>query len=236
MRIFLIMATVSCIVIIFLISIILPTFSASFYMNEYEKYDLSGTIGVSSQDLYAVTKNLQRYMMGTDKYLDVEVSVNGVVRPFFNEKEIFHMEDVKGLFNVGFMILWVFAFIFILAVAVIIKNKYIYEAARHMTIGVSVFLGAFGVLAAVVAVNFDRAFVVFHEIFFTNDLWLLDPETDLLINILPLEFFIDIAVFIGVVLLTLILIAMIAATIIRLFLDVPETRARPRRKRKAKTA
>jgi uncharacterized membrane protein len=34
-------------------------------------------------------------------------------------------------------------------------------------------------------------------IFFDNDLWILNPATDLLVNIVPQPFFIDIAIFIG---------------------------------------
>ena len=38
----------------------------------------------------------------------------------------------------------------------------------------------------------------FHKIFFDNDLWILDPATDLLINIVPEPFFMDTAARIGV--------------------------------------
>ena len=34
---------------------------------------------------------------------------------------------------------------------------------------------------------------MFHHIFFDNDLWILDPSTDLLINIVPEPFFMDTA-------------------------------------------
>ena len=36
----------------------------------------------------------------------------------------------------------------------------------------------------------------FHQIFFDNDLWILDPATDLLINIVPEPFFMDTALYI----------------------------------------
>ena len=51
-------------------------------------------------------------------------------------------------------------------------------------------LGAF---AAWAAVDFSSAFTFFHEVLFTNDLWLLDAQTDLLVRLLPEQFFIDIA-------------------------------------------
>ncbi len=38
-------------------------------------------------------------------------------------------------------------------------------------------------------INFDRSFVVFHELFFDNDLWIFDPRTDPIINYLPESLF-----------------------------------------------
>ena len=46
-------------------------------------------------------------------------------------------------------------------------------------------------------VDFNTAFTVFHEIFFTNDLWLFDPAEDYMIRMLPEGFFYDMALRIG---------------------------------------
>ena len=35
------------------------------------------------------------------------------------------------------------------------------------------------------AQGFEPLFVRFHELFFTNDLWLMNPETDILIRMMP---------------------------------------------------
>ena len=45
------------------------------------------------------------------------------------------------------------------------------------------------VVGAAIAINFDKAFVLFHEIFFRNDFWLFDPATDPIILLLPDTFF-----------------------------------------------
>ncbi len=37
--------------------------------------------------------------------------------------------------------------------------------------------------------DFDALFIRFHQLVFTNDLWLLDPATDALIRMLPEPFF-----------------------------------------------
>lgn len=44
-------------------------------------------------------------------------------------------------------------------------------------------------LGAVFVIDFDRAFVVFHEIAFGNDLWIFDPRVDPIINYLPQSLF-----------------------------------------------
>jgi len=184
--------SVSLIVILFCASVVAPTFSVSYYMNEYKKYDLSEKLRVSWPDIEAATKNLQRYMAGFDRELDVEVRVAGVMRPFYNAREIFHMRDVKGLFDAGFTVLWVASGVFVASLAYIVVKKYYRTAAKAVIWGAAVLTGTFGALAAVIALNFDRAFVIFHEIFFDNDMWLLDPDTDFLINLMPDVFFNDI--------------------------------------------
>ena len=60
----------------------------------------------------------------------------------------------------------------------------------------------FAILAALAAVDFDRAFVVFHTLFFPGkDNWIFDPAQDAIINILPQVFFQNCAILIVAVLL-----------------------------------
>ena len=49
-----------------------------------------------------------------------------------------------------------------------------------------------------VVLDFNRAFVYFHELFFTNDLWILDPKTDWMIRLLPENFFSGIVLRVGI--------------------------------------
>jgi len=61
---------------------------------------------------------------------------------------------------------------------------------------------AIGVVAALAAADFDRAFTVFHTIFFpgkTN--WLFDPAADPIILLMPQEFFRNCAILIGLLVL-----------------------------------
>ena len=46
------------------------------------------------------------------------------------------------------------------------------------------FLAAFGAL-----LDWDALFTAFHKLFFRNDYWLFDPDTDPVINLLPDSYF-----------------------------------------------
>lgn len=48
-------------------------------------------------------------------------------------------------------------------------------------------------LGAAMAINWDRAFVIFHKIAFDNDYWIFDATTDPVITILPDTFFLHCA-------------------------------------------
>ena len=69
--------------------------------------------------------------------------------------------------------------------------------ARRLRVGLLGALCGIGVLALVaggfaLAMNtagFERLFVLMHEMLFTNDLWLLNPSTDILIRMMPQPLF-----------------------------------------------
>jgi len=52
------------------------------------------------------------------------------------------------------------------------------------------------VLGTVIGLNWEKSFVIFHQIFFNNDYWIFDAATDPVITILPDTFFFHSAVMI----------------------------------------
>ncbi len=100
--------------------------------------------------------------------------------------EISHMVDVKNLYTV----LRVSALIsLIIAVSlswIMYKKDYnmFYKTYKNIYFG-PIFLVMF--LGVTFLIDFDRAFTVFHKMFFTNDDWLL-YSTDVLILLLPQNF------------------------------------------------
>ena len=105
------------------------------------------------------------------------------------------MEDVRGLF-VGALVLRriciVTAFVCV-ALLWLLKADIALVVPRSVCWGTRLFFAIICVLGLVISTDFTKYFVIFHHIFFNNDLWMLNPDTDLLINIVPEPFFMDTA-------------------------------------------
>lgn len=176
-----------------------------FYRAEYEKNDVLTDVDMEMDDLMEVTKEMMAYLKGDRENLVVMTTIGGEEKEFFNEREKLHMEDCQVLF-IG--AIWIRRICLLLIVASVItmclinKNG-ILNKVRRITGGIWKglvgFIAAMGILIGIIALNFDKAFVTFHHIFFDNDLWILNPETDNLINIVPQTFFMDISARIGII-------------------------------------
>jgi len=103
-----------------------------------------------------------------------------------------HFAEVKNIF-IFFYILG--AVTLILGIIIIVhKSKikdYNYLLVSSITaIVLPLLLGLY------LFVDFDRAFLLFHKLFFKNNYWLFDPTTDPVINILPDTYFLHSALMI----------------------------------------
>lgn len=72
----------------------------SFYEKEYKKYAVTAFVDISMPDLMDVTVDMMHYLNGTkDTLTDVKATIKDVPdTPFFNEREVKHMKDVRNLF------------------------------------------------------------------------------------------------------------------------------------------
>jgi len=190
---------VCLIVLIFFLGIQIPGFGMWFYEWQYEANDTYAVVDMEPEDLHEVTRHMIRYMQGREADLQIETVVGGETRYFFSEIEIRHMIDVYDLFSVGLILQNALIFLFVLTLAafVIWGRERLCYLLRSWQIGSAFVFLSLALLVLVIAINWHHAFVVFHEIFFDNDYWILDPRIDLLINIVPYPFFITISVFIG---------------------------------------
>ena len=209
---------VCLIVLLLAVAIQTPAFGLWFYEYEFEKNDSYAVVKMDEENLRIVAESLIGYLNGSRPGLEnVEVVVNGNVKPFFNEKEILHMDDVKFLFEEGIKARNLAAIGFFATLAYFILNMIFAKNKGGKTlllmwrILADIFLIVMIVTGIILATNFSWAFRLFHELSFANDLWLLNPATDLMINILPSGFFQDIAILIaGIFALSLVLVNVIS--------------------------
>jgi len=197
-------------------SIIFPTFFMPFFSWQYNRLDVAETIQVEQVELMRVTGELLDYMRGRrDSLEDIYATVAGVERRFFSDIEIRHMIDVLDLYNIAFLVRTIAFFTLIALVFGMALLKYrVLFVLSHCCRGVLVgFLTLVALLTLIISIDFNHAFNIFHEIFFSNDYWILDPRVDLLINMVPLEFFIHIAIFIALLMLALCAAVITAATL-----------------------
>lgn len=69
-----------------------------YFEKEYAKYNVTEAVDMTMEDLLDVTDQMMAYLRGKRADLHVDTTMGGVSREFFNEREIAHMEDVRGLF------------------------------------------------------------------------------------------------------------------------------------------
>lgn len=111
-----------------------------------------------------------------------------------------HFADVRGLFLLDLRVLG-FSLVLLLVSLVLCKVKNL-RPHRFLNRGpgfwAAVGLGAvFLVVGGLAALDFDRAFVIFHSVFFPGkDNWIFDWHTDPIILFLPQDFFRDCALLI----------------------------------------
>lgn len=179
-----------------------------YFESEYTKYQVLNSLPeMTMEDLLIVTDEMMAYLRGNREDLHVFTTMGGEYREFFNAREIAHMEDVRDLFIGG---LWLrriglgFALAYTAILGIWCRNHSDRKLLAKTTvpgslcIGTGVFFAAALAIAGIIATDFSKYFIVFHHIFFDNDLWILDPATDMLINIVPEPFFMDTALRIGI--------------------------------------
>ena len=117
-----------------------------------------------------------------------------------------HFADVRVLFRADFLVLGVTAVS--AALLLFLRRLHRLEFYRPAGRGPGFWAGvlAAGLVLAVgalAALDFSRAFTVFHAVFFPGkDNWLFNPATDEIILIMPERFFLNCALLIGAVLLS----------------------------------
>lgn len=167
-----------------------------FYEKEYVKYNVTESLQMSLEDVMDVTEYMMDYLIGREGELSVETEVDGKSQDFFNEQDRLHMADVRNLFLGGLKLRNVFAVTaFVLFAALVFMKADLKKLLlKAYGIAMAVFAAVLAFLGAAFTVDFTKCFTIFHKMFFTNDLWLFDPDTDYMIRMLPEGFFSDMVI------------------------------------------
>lgn len=174
------------------VSIGLPIYIRPFYYAHIDAMDLSGVSGYDAEQIRDAYDAVLDYLTLPGR----EFSTGEIAH---SPEGKAHFEDCKVLFDLN---LWVFLYAgTFLAAAFLLRKKFgPYLLGKHS----AAFYGALTalilpvVLGGLAALDFDRAFTVFHSVFFpgkTN--WLFNPHTDPIILVMPQEFFMHCAMLIG---------------------------------------
>jgi integral membrane protein (TIGR01906 family) len=164
------------------------------YSYGFDHYRIPERTGIERAELLKAGRQLRDYLNNGEEFVDVRVAVGGVTRSLYNEREVLHMRDVKGLVQ---GVYWIqvacaaFIGLFIVAGLVHARRRFLPHLARYVAIGgiLTVVLVALVALASLA--GFDRLFLTFHQVGFSNDLWQLDPTRDYLLMMFPEGFFFD---------------------------------------------
>jgi integral membrane protein (TIGR01906 family) len=167
----------------------------AYHQTLYDALGSAQAAGVDEETLSKAGDMLVDYLNGARGDLSMVATVNGQVQPIFNEREITHMKDVKGLFDVEHRVTAVLLGLGIaLLAAGLFGRGWAKRLKRAGLIGQIFWISLLVFVAVWAAIDFDGLFRRFHGLLFTNDLWLLNPKTDLMIRMLPEKFFAAVAV------------------------------------------
>lgn len=185
-------AALSMIVILLVTSIDKNCFNRDFFRAEYASLNTAEELGMTQKDLLKATDVLLDYLQDDRNDIKVNVTIKGTRQEAFNARESAHMVDVKTLYQFALVLRNVAIVLFVLSLVYMIvrlkKGALTILSINYMKTAVLAAI-FFAMLAGWAYVDFDAFWTTFHRIAFRNDLWLLNPATDLMINLFPSAFF-----------------------------------------------
>ena len=175
--------------------------SATIYDYGFNKYKIEKHTGIEFEQLQLAGKQIRDYFNNDLERITINISLRGENVPnLFNEREILHMYDVKNLVKMVYMVQLYSAVFLSLGCVFMLFNSFTNGRILTMKYIGRGGLFAFSLVIAVsilAIIGFDRLFLFFHLVSFSNDLWVLDPRRDYLIAMFPQGFFFDCTVVIA---------------------------------------
>lgn len=172
--------------------------SAPLMLSLMEQHAPSASTGLPQEHYPAMAEMITDYLSGREHTFQFTFTEDDNEYVCFHENEQQHMADCKALFDLNrkALLLSAFAAVLLCCTAYLLR-RFKRQMAQGALWGCLLLMAS--VLALIVwgLADFDGLFVLFHRLSFTNDLWLLNPQTDLLIRLMPTSFFIHYAALLG---------------------------------------
>ena len=187
-------------------SIAVPICVRPFYYAHIEGLHMPETTGWTHEQIKEAFDDVMDFLLKGTEFRTGDLA--------WSESGKSHFADCKFLFHLDLRI-FALSGIALLVILLLCKNKKTQPArlagrgpSFWAAIGMIALFGGFG---AFMASDFDRAFTVFHKIFFpgkTN--WVFNPNTDQIIRVMPETFFRNCAILIGALLAVFVIVYLIA--------------------------
>ncbi len=186
---------IALVLFILTFSIGLPIYCRFFYYIQIKTLKMEEHTGWSYSTIKAAYDDVLNYLTLPNRPF-------GTGELKWTEEEAAHFADCKVLFNLNLAGMICSGAV---TLALVLLNKFkVITLMRPMghrayLLSAIVALALPLIIGALAAINFDKAFVIFHAIFFpgkTN--WTFDYATEQIINVMPQEFFMNCAIIIGV--------------------------------------
>ena len=168
------------------------------YKYGFEKYNVSQTTGLAEKELEEAATGLISYFNSGETYISLTVIKDSETFELFNQREVVHLKDVKGLIWLDYWVL-LGTLIYTLSYAGVSlfwrRGRYWRQLAWGVVGGGGITLALMLALGLGALFNFDQLFYQFHLLSFSNEFWQLDPTRDYLIMLFPQGFWYDAAIF-----------------------------------------
>ena len=159
------------------------------------QYSQTAHLNVSASRYGEYAHGLCQYLEGKTDVVQVKDPDTGTMVNTFSDKENAHLRDVRVIVSFlkiaryagGGLVIGILGTLYFFGSKD--KKALLSDAARGFALSALFLLAAATALAVWGIVNFNGLFWTFHKVVFSNELWLLNPNTDLLMALMPLPFF-----------------------------------------------
>ena len=169
--------------------------SGMLYDYGFNKYKIEKYTGIEYDQLQNAGQQIRDYFNNDEDEINISISLHGsMVSNLFNEKEVLHMYDVKQLVKMVYSVQLYSALLMVMICLIVFvdsSRKWKKTLPRYFMKGGWLTFSLVLFVAVLALVGFDRLFLYFHLVSFSNDLWILDPRRDYLIAMFPQGFFFD---------------------------------------------